>query len=68
MHLWALKKILAKFSLRLFLSLKGVKKMQEPTIVIKNDLDLSLIDHEFIVEMLNLILDEKEQENGLHQN
>lgn len=42
--------------------------MQEPKIVIKNDVDLSLIDHEFIVEMLNLILDEKEQENGLHQN
>ena len=42
--------------------------MQEPKIVIKNDVDLSLIDHEFIVEMLNLILEEKEQENGLHQN
>ena len=68
MHLWALKKILAKFSLRLFLSLKGVKKMQEPKIVIKNDVDLSLIDHEFIMAMLDLILKDKEQENGLHQN
>lgn len=42
--------------------------MQKPTIVIKNDLDLSLINNEFIVAMLNLILEEKEQENGLHQN
>ena len=42
--------------------------MQKPTIVIKNDLDLSLINNEFIVAMLDLILDEKEQENGLHQN
>lgn len=42
--------------------------MQKPTIVIKNDLDLSLINNEFIVAMLNLILEEKEKENGLHQN
>ena len=42
--------------------------MQKPTIVIKNDLDLSLINNEFIVAMLNLILKDKEQENGLHQN
>ena len=28
---------------------------------VKNVLDLSLIDHEFIVAMLNLILDEKER-------
>jgi len=68
LHFRALKKILAKFSLRLFLSLKGVKKMQKPTIVIKNDLDLSLINNEFIVAMLNLILEEKEQANGLHQD
>ena len=42
--------------------------MQKPTIVIKNDLDLSLINNEFIVAMLNLILKEKEKENGLHQD
>ena len=42
--------------------------MQKPTIVIKNDLDLSLISNEFIVAMLNLILEEKEKENGLHKN
>lgn len=42
--------------------------MQKQKIEIKNDLDLSLIDHEFIVAMLNLILKDKEQENGLHQN
>ena len=42
--------------------------MQKPTIVIKNDLDLSLINNEFIVAMLNLILKDKEQENELHQN
>lgn len=43
--------------------------MQETTDEVKNVLDLSLIDHEFIVEMLNLILEEKEkEENGLHQN
>ena len=29
---------------------------------IKNDLDLSLIDHEFVVAMLNLILEEKEKQ------
>ena len=68
MHFRALKKIVAIFSLRLFLSLKGVKKMQKPTIIIKNDLDLSLISNEFIVAMLNLILEEKEQGNGLHQD
>ena len=42
--------------------------MQEPKIVIKNDVDLSLIDHEFIMAMLDLILKDKEQSNGLHQN
>ena len=42
--------------------------MQKPTIIIKNDLDLSLISNEFIVAMLNLILEEKEQGNGLHQD
>ena len=42
--------------------------MQETTDEVKNVLDLSLIDHEFIVAMLNLILKDKEQENGLHQN
>ena len=35
---------------------------------IKNVLDLSLIDHEFIVAMLNLILEAKEQENELSKN
>ena len=35
---------------------------------IKNVLDLSLIDHEFIVAMLNLILEEKEKQNGLQRN
>lgn len=68
MHFRALKKILAKFSLRLFLSLEGVKKMQKPKIVIKNDVDLSLIDHAFIMAMLDLILKDKEQSNGLHQD
>ena len=29
---------------------------------IKNDLDLGLIDHEFVVAMLNLILEEKEKQ------
>ena len=42
--------------------------MQETTDEVKNVLDLSLIDHEFIVEMLNLILQDKEESNGLHQN
>ena len=42
--------------------------MQETTDEVKNVLDLSLIDHEFIVAMLNLIIKDKEQENGLHQN
>jgi len=42
--------------------------MQKPTIVIKNDLDLSLINNEFIMAMLNLILKDKEQSNGLHQD
>ena len=42
--------------------------MQKPTIVIKNDLDLSLINNEFIVAMLNLILQDKEESNGLHQD
>ena len=42
--------------------------MQNTTDEPKNVLDLSLIDHEFIVAMLNLILEEKEKENGLHQD
>ena len=36
--------------------------MMEENNEIKNVLDLSLIDHEFIVEMLNLILEAKEKE------
>lgn len=47
---------------------KGVKKMQKTTNEIKNVLDLSLIDHEFIIAMLNLILEEKEKQNGLSRN
>ena len=42
--------------------------MQKTTNEIKNVLDLSLIDHEFIVAMLNLILEEKEKKNGLQRN
>ena len=42
--------------------------MQKTTNEIKNVLDLSLIDHEFIVAMLNLILEEKEKKNGLSRN
>lgn len=42
--------------------------MQKTTNEIKNVLDLSLIDHEFIVAMLNLILEEKENQNGLSRN
>lgn len=42
--------------------------MQKTTNEIKNVLDLSLIDHEFIVVMLNLILEEKEKQNGLQRN
>ena len=42
--------------------------MQKTTNEIKNVLDLSLIDHEFIVAMLNLILEEKEKQNGLQRN
>ena len=42
--------------------------MQKSTNEIKNVLDLSLIDHEFIVAMLNLILEEKEKQNGLQRN
>ena len=42
--------------------------MQKTTNKIKNVLDLSLIDHEFIVAMLNLILEEKEKQNGLQRN
>lgn len=42
--------------------------MQKTTNEIKNVLDLSLIDHEFIVAMLNLILEEKEKQNGLPRN
>ena len=39
---------------------KEVKQMENLKEV-KNVLDLSLIDHEFIVAMLNLILEEKER-------
>lgn len=42
--------------------------MKKTTNKIKNVLDLSLIDHEFIVAMLNLILEEKEKQNGLSRN
>ena len=42
--------------------------MQKTTNEIKNVLDLSLIDHEFIVAMLNFILEEKEKQNGLQRN
>lgn len=42
--------------------------MQKTTNKIKNVLDLLLIDHEFIVAMLNLILEEKEKQNGLQRN
>lgn len=42
--------------------------MQKTTNEIKNVLDLSLIDHEFIVAMLNLILEEKVKQNGLQRN
>ena len=42
--------------------------MQKTTNEIKNVLDLSLIDHEFIVAMLNLILEEKEKQNGIRKN
>lgn len=42
--------------------------MQKTTNKIKNVLDLSLIDHEFIIAMLNLILEEKEKQNGLQRN
>ena len=47
---------------------KGVKKMQKTNNEIKNVLDLSIIDHEFIIAMLNLILEEKEKQNGLQRN
>lgn len=42
--------------------------MQKTNNEIKNVLDLSLIDHEFIIAMLNLILEEKEKQNGLQRN
>ena len=42
--------------------------MKKTTNENKNVLDLSLIDHEFIVAMLNLILEEKEKQNGLSRN
>ena len=42
--------------------------MQKTTNEIKNVLDLSHIDHEFIVAMLNLVLEEKEKQNGLQRN
>lgn len=42
--------------------------MQKTTNEIKNVLDLSLIDHEFIVAILDLILEELEKQNGLQRN
>ena len=42
--------------------------MQKKTNEIKNVLDLSLIDHEFIVAMHDLILEELEKQNGLPRN
>lgn len=42
--------------------------MKITTNEIKNVLDLSLIDHEFIVAMLDLILEELEKQNGLPRN
>ena len=42
--------------------------MQKTTNEIKNVLDLSLIDHEFIVAMLDLILEELEKQSGLPRN
>ncbi len=42
--------------------------MQKTTNEIKNVLDLSLIDHGFIIAMLDLILEEKEKQNGLQRN
>ena len=42
--------------------------MKKTTNEIKNVLDLSLIDHEFIVAMLDLILEEMEKQNGLPRN
>ena len=42
--------------------------MQKTTNEIKNVLDLSLIDHEFIVAMLDLILEELEKQNGRPRN
>lgn len=42
--------------------------MQKTTNEIKNVIDLSLIDHEFIVAMLDLILEELEKPNGLPRN
>lgn len=42
--------------------------MQKTNNEIKNVLDLSLIDHEFIIAMLNLILEEKKKQNGLQRN
>ena len=42
--------------------------MQKTTNEIRNVLDLSLIDHEFIAQLLNLILQEKEKQNGLSKN
>ena len=42
--------------------------MQKTTNEIKNVLDLSLIDHEFIVAILDLILEELETQNGLSRN
>ena len=42
--------------------------MKKTTNEIKNVLDLSLIDHEFIVAILDLILEELEKQNGLQRN
>ena len=42
--------------------------MQKTTNEIKNVLDVSLSDHEFIVAILDLILEELEKQNGLQRN
>ena len=49
---------------------KGVKKMNELKIELTNELDLTLLDNEFLVAMLNQIMLYKKSEvqNGLSQN
>ena len=42
--------------------------MQNTIDGIENVLDLSLIDQEFIAQLLNLILEEREKQNGLSEN